>query len=139
MSPSNKQGFRFLVWSTPRLTPVRPLPLRGVTDRFFFSKVTKMSFSARGALHFLINSYKEAGKIKRCFTSSGVKKKHVPQFSFYNFYPFRFAQLMARKFCNNGSNRSLRSHPIHSARTVETFFTHRQTRVSEISANVFKF
>ena len=28
---------------------------------FFVLKVTKMSFSARGALHFLIKSYKETG------------------------------------------------------------------------------
>lgn len=41
-----------------------------------------MSFSARGALHFLINSYKEAGKIKRCFTSLGVKKNTFLNFCF---------------------------------------------------------
>ena len=47
-----------------------------------------MSFSARGALHFLINSYKEAGKIKKMFHLLRRKKKtrssiFVLQFLFF--------------------------------------------------------
>jgi hypothetical protein len=41
-----------------------------------------MSFSARGALHFLINSYKEAGKKKDVSPPQALKKNTFLNFCF---------------------------------------------------------